>query len=550
MWSDLFVSNISITGDFLPNADNTQDIGSSTFRWANGHFMRLITQAATSTVLVGGIALNQAAGPIGVLFSLESDNVNHGVTTVLPTNVYGNFQKLSSATPGGGLRIRGASGTTFAFELDAIGTGEITGGIDASVRFLLRKANGTATQAYGATAQVFGITNFSTGIFMLRGNGDLALGGSIKLSNPAAVIDQGGLALNHGFLSGVVFSIENLSVAHGVTDFLPTNAYCQFRKFNNTAGGLEAITATETITAFNLFGVATTTDTTQTGSSTAAVMINTALKSGTGVTNFADDDNIFAARNNLQTRFLIKGDGDVHLILGTLIVNSPVASITRGGFVSRTTSGGNFQQLIFENSTVAHGMTTLLGTNTFFQLGNLINSGGGTDILSASEDDRATNWFSATGAAEDTTTSTTATANFELSMGTKSGTNVQDVAASGNMFIVSNRATNALIVKGNGALHVNVSTGAGNVGVFDGEQDALACQDIAYAIGGQYKKIMHYATPRLEKLGIMTNGFIHTQALWAMQLGAIGELYGVLNYLLSKQGMDYEAIRQEIRAQA
>ncbi len=226
------------------------------------------------------------------------------------------------------------------------------------------------------------------------------------------------------------------------------------------------------------------------------------------------------------------------------------SSITRGGFVSRTTSGGNFQQLIFENSTVAHGMTTLLGTNTFFQLGNLINSGGGADIFSASEGDRATNWFSATGAAEDTTTSTTATANFELSMGTKSGTNVQDVAASGNMFIVSNRATNALIVKGNGALHVNVSTGAGNVGVFDGEQDALACQDIAYAIGGQYKKIMHYATPRLEKLGIMTNGFIHTQALWAMQLGAIGELYGVLNYLLSKQGMDYEAIRQEIRAQA
>jgi hypothetical protein len=135
--------------------------------------------------------------------------------------------------------------------------------------------------------------------------------------------------------------------------------------------------------------------------------------------------------------------------------------------------------------------------------------------------------------------------------------------ATGNAFVVrdTNQGGAALIVKADGDLFVNSATnttgGAGYVNAvnnavryFDDEKDALACQDLAYAMAGAWNKVLEYQAPKLEALGVMKNGFISYRNATALSLGAIGELRLVVDHLCKKFGLDYEQLRKELRGLA
>ncbi len=237
----------------------------------------------------------------------------------------------------------------------------------------------------------------------------------------------------------------------------------------------------------------------------------------------------------------------------SILTNSATATIDPGGIAINTLSADG-RVFSLENDDVAHGVTDFLPTNAYFQIEKAVAASGGVGFQCASEDTIA--WTAqAVANVGDTTTSASSTGCVEFTPAKKAGTGIQLWGTTENIFVIRNSTVAELILKGSGALHINAINGGADpnqaeIGIFDDEQDAVACQDIAYVMGRRFDKVIHYAEPRLEELGIMENGFMCIQRLWAMQLGAIGELYGVLSHLLSKQGLSYEAIRQEVRAQA
>lgn len=121
-----------------------------------------------------------------------------------------------------------------------------------------------------------------------------------------------GGALNISTGTDRAIALNNQNVTHGMTDYAPTSMYGWFKPVDDADGGLEAWGATEKTIGVRHFALATLQDTTTTSSSTAAYVIDARRKSGTGATGLGDTSNLFAIRNYGGTKFIVKGNGDIH----------------------------------------------------------------------------------------------------------------------------------------------------------------------------------------------------------------------------------------------
>lgn len=104
-------------------------------------------------------------------------------------------------------------------------------------------------------------------------------------------------------------------VTQPYTDYTVTNAFGSIRKISGTAGGLEFAGLAESSASIGLygFGAAGTDDTTKATTSTAYVIWDGRKHSGTGVTNPGAGANIFIARSNSVTKFIVDQEGDLHV---------------------------------------------------------------------------------------------------------------------------------------------------------------------------------------------------------------------------------------------
>jgi len=112
-----------------------------------------------------------------------------------------------------------------------------------------------------------------------------------------------------------------------------------------------------------------------------------------------------------------------------------------------------------------------------------------------------------------------------------------------NILAIRNLSTARAFFKGDGDL----VTDLGTINSFDDEQDAVACMDMASIMSNDLDKIITYNKERFEELGIMKNGFMSSKKMTALQLGAIGELYGIVSILCEKLGLTYEDLRKLVR---
>ncbi len=102
-------------------------------------------------------------------------------------------------------------------------------------------------------------------------------------------------------------------VNHGMTGLVITYTYGAMGKVGNTTGGLRIGGYTEDAIGAEFGGYATNASTINSTTALAAVVVNAAQKSGTGVTSFAAGANLFAVRNNGASRLLVKGNGDLYV---------------------------------------------------------------------------------------------------------------------------------------------------------------------------------------------------------------------------------------------
>jgi len=106
-------------------------------------------------------------------------------------------------------------------------------------------------------------------------------------------------------------------VAHGMTDYAETATYGAFHKAAATGGGLQIRglrdsrgSAWKALSLVGFLGEAA--DTTKTTNGHGVVAVNSAVKSGTGITDVGADGNLFSVENNGTTRFIFDAEGSAH----------------------------------------------------------------------------------------------------------------------------------------------------------------------------------------------------------------------------------------------
>jgi hypothetical protein len=70
---------------------------------------------------------------------------------------------------------------------------------------------------------------------------------------------------------------------------------------------------------------------------------------------------------------------------------------------------------------------------------------------------------------------------------------------------------------------------------------------LAYTLSGKLKQVLKYNEKEFEGLGILKDGFLNLNNMFALQLGAIGEIYKVLDVVCGKLGLSYSELKNLIR---
>lgn len=128
-----------------------------------------------------GLFIDGLGHDSAVVALADSSDIAHGITSVLPTNVYGTLSKAVSTS--GGLAIRGLSEDVIGLDLKGNGITEdtvSTSAANGAVNVNASKKSGTALTQYGTTANIFVVRNEGGGArFIVKGDGNLYADGTL-----------------------------------------------------------------------------------------------------------------------------------------------------------------------------------------------------------------------------------------------------------------------------------------------------------------------------------------------------------------------------------
>ena len=165
-------------------------------------------------------------------------------------------------------------------------------------------ANGRIIYDHSTDAMAFTAENNEA----MRFDGNLISTGG----ETAADVDGGGICLNHGANDNNVLTFKSSDVAHGITGTVETDSYGRILKQSSTSGGLAVVGFSEGQVALMPRGVYTTGDTAKNTGSLAPIFTDARKKSGTGLTDPASNENIFAVTAGFATKFVVDAEGELH----------------------------------------------------------------------------------------------------------------------------------------------------------------------------------------------------------------------------------------------
>ena len=261
----------------------------------------------SSEIKVDTISENTSANGV----SIDSLAIKDGKITNLMNST------LNAADMGAGIHIKNSdSGTTNFTDADDLviessgvaGINIFTGTSSAGqINFGDSGANERGKLKYDHNGDVMTIHAGSTEVFRYKGL-QLSTGGET-----APDCDDGGLTLDQNANDNNVLTFKNSDIAHGMTDQAETDTYARFLKLSSTGGGLNITGFTEGQVGINLRGGYVLGDTAKNSGSLAPVYTDARKKSGTGFTDPASNENIFAATAGFAVKFLVDADGDLHV---------------------------------------------------------------------------------------------------------------------------------------------------------------------------------------------------------------------------------------------
>lgn len=201
-------------------------------------------------------------------------------------------------------------------------------------------------------------------------------------------------------------------------------------------------------------------------STTVPGVVNVGAQTFGGIKTFADAvilSSTLALTSNLTLGATAK--------IATGGVAAP-AEVDAGGVAVDHLTGTKIALRIGSTGSVAHGMTTLYETAAYAALEKVAAATGGLSVTGLTEDIVGLQ-LRGYGVNVNQVTTTAAVGPLLLSGAKKNGTTVGDMAAADNLFVVANRSTARLILKGDGDLYCEstkrVACGGGGTGVIGGD---------------------------------------------------------------------------------
>lgn len=249
------------------------------------------------------------------------------------------------------------------------------------------------------------------------------------------------------------------------------------------------------------------------------------------------------------TEFVINSSGTLYL------GDDSGGDMTGAGIVINQGSSDDYI-LVFKSSDVAHGYTAIIEEDSYGLVSKYNSTSGGLEIKGVCEAG-ATTGLAITGfggTSPDETTTSTSDGIVEVCTWLDGGDYAADYpSGDDNIFVVKIGKTGAkFIVKADGDIYYD----GADQGSFDNYEDALACCDLSHNLSNELGKVLKYSKEKLHEMGVIThtiyeNGkediFVSTKGMTMLQLGAIGELYKVCDYLCSKLGITYEEARRVVK---
>jgi len=121
-----------------------------------------------------------------------------------------------------------------------------------------------------------------------------------------------GLTIQQCAADTEILALKSSDVAHCVTGVTETDTYGLIKKISGATGGLWIRGIGGSSTGVTINGIGTNAVTSDTSGSGAVLGFYPNIKSGTGVTTVGACENAFFFTDGSATRFMMKGDGDLH----------------------------------------------------------------------------------------------------------------------------------------------------------------------------------------------------------------------------------------------
>ena len=301
-------TNLFQTNVFLADAsDGTEDFQFEMDGMIAG------TQRNYLTMYGGGIIFNEDSQDID--FRVESDGNTHMLFVDGGNNKVGIGE--SANAPMGTLHIKSADSGDTAIDVN---NDDLVVENDNHAGITISTPNDKAGALYfsdpDATANGRIIYDHSTDAmaFTAENNEAMRFDGNLISTGgeTAADVDGGGICLNHGANDNNVLTFKSSDVAHGITGTVETDSYGRILKQSSTSGGLAVVGFSEGQVALMPRGVYTTGDTAKNTGSLAPIFTDARKKSGTGLTDPASNENIFAVTAGFATKFVVDAEGELH----------------------------------------------------------------------------------------------------------------------------------------------------------------------------------------------------------------------------------------------
>lgn len=141
----------------------------------------------------------------------------------------------------------------------------------------------------------------------------------VAIENKTFINDTGnanmtlGMTINQGGNDDEALALKSSDVAHGMTSQAETDTYLALNKQSAVDGGLRLKGLSSDIIGLNFQGYVTNGATAKSTGALGAIIATAGKKSGTTVSTFGTNENLFVVRDFGNTRFIVDAEGDIHM---------------------------------------------------------------------------------------------------------------------------------------------------------------------------------------------------------------------------------------------